>query len=421
MLPNRTRRVRRTPRQRRRLPRARQRRRGGADRQTAARGSLRHFRQATILAVAITAFLLMLFAPDELAFGQELDGEAPPAVEAPATPAAEQTRPDEVVPAAAEEARRTLEELWISFLSQLPKGVVALAILLLAWLISRLIRPILRGALRQWERANAVTALVGIGVWVIATIIALSVIAGDIRTLVGSVGILGLALSWALQTPIESFTGWLMNSFKSYYRIGDRVAVGEVFGDVYSIDFLTTTVWEIGSPHREGFVRAEQPTGRLITFPNSEVLAGSIVNLTRDFPFVWDEHRFAISDGSDLDYAMEVAMKVARSIVGEQMVEPAGQYELVLQSMRLESAVPREPQVFISSEDMWINLSIRYLVPARERRIWASRLVAAISREFNSDEHRGKIAPAWERRRVQLIDRSGQPLDPPSDGIDRER
>jgi small-conductance mechanosensitive channel len=413
MLPNRTRRVRRTPRQRRRLPRARQRRRG-ADRQTAARGSLRHFRQATILAVAVTAFLLMLFAPDELAFGQELDGEPSPAVEAPAQPAAEQPRADEVVPAAAEEARRTLEELWISFLSQLPKGVVALATLLLAWLIVRLMRPILRSVLRQWERANAVIALVGIGVWVIAAIIALSVIAGDVRTLVGSVGILGLALSWALQTPIESFTGWLMNSFKGYYRIGDRVAVGEVFGDVYSIDFLTTTVWEIGSPHREGFVRAEQPTGRLITFPNSEVLAGSIVNLTRDFPFVWDEHRFAISDGSDLDYTMDVAMKVAQSIVGEQMVEPARQYELVLRSMRLESEVPREPQVFVSSSNMWVDLSIRYLVPARERRVWASRLVAAITRELNQDEHQGKIAPAWERRRVQLLDRSGQPLDPPA-------
>ncbi len=53
---------------------------------------------------------------------------------------------------------------------------------------------------------------------------------------------------------------------------------------MYKIDFLTTTVWEIGAPYRDGFVRAEQPTGRMVTFPNNEVLAGTVVNLTGDFP-----------------------------------------------------------------------------------------------------------------------------------------
>ena len=32
--------------------------------------------------------------------------------------------------------------------------------------------------------------------------------------------------SLPLQTPIESFTGWLLNSFRGYYRVGDRIEVG---------------------------------------------------------------------------------------------------------------------------------------------------------------------------------------------------
>jgi small-conductance mechanosensitive channel len=82
----------------------------------------------------------------------------------------------------------------------------------------------------------------------VAAVASLSVLAGDVRAVVGSVGLLGLAASWALQTPIESFTGWLLNSFRGYYRVGDRIAVGDVFGDVYRIDVLTTTVWEAGGP-----------------------------------------------------------------------------------------------------------------------------------------------------------------------------
>ena len=78
----------------------------------------------------------------------------------------------------------------------------------------------------------------------------------------GRSGLVGLALSWALQTPIESFTGWLLNSFQGYYRVGDRIEVADVFGDVAEIDLLTTTVWELGGPQRTGFIHAEQPTGR---------------------------------------------------------------------------------------------------------------------------------------------------------------
>src|SRR5690606_9600926 len=170
----------------------------------------------------------------------------------------------------------------------------------------RLLRPALWRVFRDWERSSATIALIGTGIWIFAIGVAVSVLAGDVRALVGSLGLVGLALSWALQTPIESFTGWLLNSFQGYFRVGDRVAVGDVFGDVYRIDFLTTTVWEIGSLDRPTYVHAEQPTGRLITFPNSEVLSGSIVNLTRDFPFVWDELTLPIADRSDLRYASDV-------------------------------------------------------------------------------------------------------------------
>ncbi|HSI91807.1 MAG TPA: mechanosensitive ion channel domain-containing protein, partial [Adhaeribacter sp.] len=122
----------------------------------------------------------------------------------------------------------------------------------------------------------------------------------------GSLGLIGLALSWSLQTPIESFTGWLLNSFQGYYRIGDRIKVGEVFGDVYRIDFLTTTVWEIGSPYYQGgYVNAEQATGRMVTFPNNEILAGTVTNLTRDFPYVWDELIVSVANESDLKLARE--------------------------------------------------------------------------------------------------------------------
>jgi small-conductance mechanosensitive channel len=406
-----------------RRPRGRRPRRAGAA--SGARTSLRHFRQATILAVALTALLLLLFFPA---------GETPAATQEPApAPAAipdtvavieeiptaelaveeevapEQTlSPDTLFRAAVEEARQTALDLWYGFLGNLPKFVVVLLILLLAWVAVRIVRPLMRRALHQWERSNATIALVGIAIWLFAIGVAVSVIAGDIRALVGSLGLIGLALSWALQTPIESFTGWLLNSFQGYYRVGDRIAVGEVFGDVFQIDFLTTTVWEIGSLERPGFVQAEQPTGRLITFPNSEVLAGSIINLTRDFPFVWDELTVPVGNRSDLAYASAVMQRVAAEHLGDYMAEPAAVYEGILRGVRLEVSVAREPQVFVSLDDSWTNLTFRYLFAARERRKWKSELAAAVMAELNREEHRERIISVFPRRQIQIIGPDGK-------------
>jgi small-conductance mechanosensitive channel len=410
-------------------------RRRGPGGTAGARSTLRHFRQATILAVAITAFLLMLLGSGEEGAAQ-VDPVAPGAAQPSAQvdqvpdtvaiiePVAtedllaqteeeeEEVLPDNLVREAADEARRTIRNLWYGLLGNLPKFVVSALILLLAAGAVRIVRPVMVRVFGHWEKSNALTALTGIAIWLFAIGVVVSVIAGDIRALVGSLGLIGLALSWALQTPIESFTGWLMNSFQGYYRVGDRVSVGEVFGDVYKIDFLTTTVWEIGSPERGGFVRAEQPTGRLITFPNSEVLAGSIVNLTRDFPFVWDEMTVPVGNRSDLQYATEVIRGVASRVLSDYMEEPARTYESILRGAGLELHVPAEVQVFVSLDDSWTNLTVRYLVAARERRKWASALAQAVMTEFNRTEHEERIRPVFPRRQIQMIGPDGKAREP---------
>ncbi len=383
-----------------------------------ARRSLRGIRQASIVAVAITGFLLLSLGLDDVEAIETVPVVGQTQVEEPQGQPAEQAaeppplEPGQVVDEVLGEVRQAAISLWEAFVRNLPRYIVAGLVLLLAGLLTRALRPLLRRVLGQWERAQAFTALAGVIIWLFALGIGVSILVGDIRALVGSLGLIGLALSWALQTPIESFTGWLMNGMRGYYRVGDRVAVGEVMGDVFRIDFFTTTVWEIGGPGRPGvLVNAEQPTGRMITFPNNEVLTGSIVNYTRDFPFVWDELTIPVGNESDLGHAMEVLRGVAEEILGEGMAEPAAAYEVLLRERRLESSIPRGPQVFVSLADSWTDLSVRYLVNARERRIWKSQLAKAAMEAFNDPAHGGRIMPAYPRRQVMVMGPDGRPRE----------
>ncbi len=333
-----------------------------------------------------------------------LSAETPPADTVPVT------EPAEVLSEAVGEARQTAADLRDAFLANLPQYLVAFAVLVLAWILSRLVRRVVGRAFRQWERANAVAALSGVIIWVLAVGIATSVLVGDVRALVGSLGLIGLALSWALQSPIESFTGWLMNGMRGYYRVGDRIAVGDVLGDVFRIDFFTTTVWEIGGPERSGvFVTAEQPTGRLITFPNNEVLTGSIVNFTRDFPFVWDELTVPVANESDLRYAVQLLNDTAVDLMGDAMAGPAETYEQILRERRLETSIPRSPQVFVSLDDSWTNITVRYLVNARERRLWKSRISLAAMEAFNAEEHAERVIGVYPRRQIMFVGEDGRP------------
>jgi|GEM_PF-771823 len=383
-----------------------------------ARALLRAFRKASVLAVALTSLILLVVEPKSAtaeAPGATVTQSSPVESSRSSTPNSRSDREGletaRVAQAAGDEAKRAFSELKQGAFAALPKLAVVTGLLVGAWIAVRLSRTILRRALRDWPRANALLALFGVAMWSVAIGISVTVIAGDVRAFLGSVGLLGLAASWALQTPIESFTGWLLNAFKGYYRVGDRVEVGELFGDVYRIDVLTTTIWEIGSPFRPGFVHGEQPTGRLVTFPNNQVLTGSVVNLTRDFPYLWDELSVSVANESDLRYAIGVFEKTANELLVERMQKPAQLYESVLQREGIQESVPDRAQVFVSPESAWTNLHLRYLVQARQRRGVKTELVLRLADELKRPEHAGRIIPVLPRQQLQFIAADGTARD----------
>ena len=339
-----------------------------------------------MLAVALTGMLLLLGGATDEVNGQET---SQPGVDMPNDASV-----------ALEQAGTTVRDLLLAFYGLLPKLVLCLVVLGIAWLVARLARTLLRRLLGHWERTDAVSALSTITIYLAAIVVSMTIVAGNASALLGSVGLIGLALSWALQTPIESFTGWFLNSLRGYYRVGDRIEVGDVFGDVYRIDVLTTTVWEAGGPGKA--VAGAQPTGALITFPNWEVLRSNIVNYTHEFPYVWDEVTVGVANESDLAYTAKVFHDIANALIGTDMAGAAEKYEALLRRARIGFDIPDDPSVFFSSADAWTNVTIRYLVDVRQRRRRSSDLLVALSDATIDPQHAHKIISAYPRTEIRL-------------------
>lgn len=301
----------------------------------------------------------------------------------------------------------SLIKLKDSFVDFLPKLFTAVLLIILAQVLNRLLRPLLDNLLRRFDQRDALIAVFSLLLNIVAVLAALSILLGSVSSFITSVGLVGLGITWALQTPILCFTGWILINIKRYYRVGDRIRVNDIYGDVTQIDFLNTVVWEYGS----AWFTAEQPSGRLITIPNSLVLQTSVFNYTRDFEYIWDELAVSMSYESDFVLTKVTVLKAAHQILGDSMVEPIRRYREILKQSKLDYRISEEPEVFITFEDSWVNLNLRYLVPARERRSTKNAILESIFAEFTKAENAAKIKPVYPRTQIQQIDKSGMPKD----------
>lgn len=242
-----------------------------------------------------------------------------------------------------------------------------------------LINPLHDNAAR-FNLKRVVNLLSGIAIFFIS----LSILFANWYTAVVSLGLLSLILGFALQTPITSFIGWIYILVKSPYRVGDRIKIGEASGDVIDVGYLDTTLWEFGGQ----YLSTDHPSGRIIKFPNSNVLASSVYNYSWAlFPYIWNEVSFQIAYQSDLQFVADVMQQTAEDEVGEAMMERVRTFrELLAQTPVDHLEVNERPSVvFRVSKNSWIEVIVRYLVEPKNAGRVKTRLIKKMLERLNAE------------------------------------
>lgn len=236
----------------------------------------------------------------------------------------------------------------------------------------------------RYNLKRIVNLLVGVSIFFIA----LSILFANWYTAVVSLGLISLVLGFALQTPITSFVGWIYILVKAPYQIGDRIKIGDATGDVIDVSYLDTTLWEFGGQ----YLSTDHPSGRIIKFPNSNVLGTSVYNYSwAVFPYIWNEIKFQIAYQSDLEFVAQVMTDAAQAEVGEAMMERVRTYrELLAETPVDELEVREHPTVlFRINDNTWIEAIVRYLVEPRRAGQVKSRLVKKMLERLNAEP--GKV------------------------------
>jgi small-conductance mechanosensitive channel len=211
-----------------------------------------------------------------------------------------------------------------------------------------------------------------------------AVLFGNLYTGLVSLGVISIVVGLAVQTPMTSFIGWVYILIRQPYRVGDRIQIGSATGDVIEVSYLDTKLWEFGGK----YLSTDHPSGRIIQFPNSNVLNTPVYNYSWPlFPYVWNEIKFQIGYESDLEFVADTMQRVAEKEIGKEMVERVHVYrDLLAKTPVDELSVQEKPTVlFRPSENTWLEAILRYLVDPKRAGRTKTRLVVALLEALNAE------------------------------------
>jgi small-conductance mechanosensitive channel len=199
------------------------------------------------------------------------------------------------------------------------------------------------------------------------------------------VGAFSAGVAFALQNVLGSFAAWLGILAGKVFKVGDRVMMGGVKGDVIDLSPLRTTVMEIGSPgageDSEVWVRARQYTGRVVTITNKAFFDEPIYNYSKAFDYVWEEITVPIAYTTDWERGREILLEEVEEATRPFREESAGALrEMTSRYLVQQSEV--EPRVFLRLTDNWIELAARFVIPVRSARALKSGVSENVLRRY---------------------------------------
>ncbi len=228
-----------------------------------------------------------------------------------------------------------------------------------------LIKLVQRIAMRPFKDSTAkykARKSIGFLGYVIAFIFLLIVFKVQLTGVTVALGVAGAGIAFALQEVIVSIAGYIAIQSGNFYKIGDRVKLGSIRGDVIDIGVLRTTVMETGD-----WISGDLYNGRMVRIANSILFKEPVFNYSGEFPFLWDEISVPLKTISDFEYAEVLFQEILQEIVGDYAAHAQKTWDGMTNRYMLEKASV-QPMVTLVFDENWITFTLRYVVDFQKRR-----------------------------------------------------
>jgi len=210
---------------------------------------------------------------------------------------------------------------------------------------------------QESQRRHQLLLFRRIACWFLTAVILVFAFATELSSLATFAGLMTAGIALALQSVILSVVGYFFLIGKYGVRVGDRVQIAGVSGEVVEIGLVRLHVMEMGS----GAVDA-QPTGRVVAFSNAAVFqaAGGIFRQIPGTSFVWHEITLLLEPEADVQMVEERLMGAVTTALLEYQDEMEGQRQRMEKAINSVTVRSLAPSSRLRLTQTGIEIVIRY-------------------------------------------------------------
>jgi small-conductance mechanosensitive channel len=146
---------------------------------------------------------------------------------------------------------------------------------------------------------NILLPTVRFALWIIGGYVVLAIFAPSQQAMIAVIASVGIALGLGAQDLVKNVIGGLVILMDRPYRLGDRVRIGDAYGEIDHIGLRST--------------KLTTPDDTRVTIPNSEVLTGMAWNANSGVPDCQVTTELYLPHDTDPVRALEIGYEAAYS------------------------------------------------------------------------------------------------------------
>jgi small-conductance mechanosensitive channel len=220
-------------------------------------------------------------------------------------------------------------------------------------------RAVLRYA-HETRRRNQLLMVRKVTTWVLVAVIVGLTFVTELSTFATFAGLLTAGVAVAMQSVLVSIVGYFFLIGKYGIRVGDRVQIGTVSGEVIDLGLVRMHLMELNG---QGSLGA---TGRVVAFANSIVFqsSGGLFKQISGVNFVWHETTLALPEGADYAALKEKLYNAVYGVVKKYHDEIIRQTKEIMRTTSSTAAgvASADPSVQLRFSASTVDALIRYPV-----------------------------------------------------------
>jgi small-conductance mechanosensitive channel len=196
-----------------------------------------------------------------------------------------------------------------------------------------------------------------ITLWIVIGIIIAFSFASQLGQLATFAGLITAGVALALQNVILSFAGYFFLIGKYGIRVGDRIHIENVTGQVVDIGLIRIHLMELSSAESDA-----QPTGRVVAFSNAVVFqpGAAFFRQIPDTNFIWHQITLILAPESNYQEVEKRLMDAVDSVFSEYKEALESQRQRAESSLATSTLKTFSPQSRLHLTQTGLEVVIRY-------------------------------------------------------------